>query len=92
QVTGDLTIQKQRKSAAANAEIIASLDEVMALLVRQSRRLEGEIASLIDDDPLWACLDRAFRSLKGVASRSVARLMAELPEIGILSNKAIAKL
>ncbi|RWA77171.1 IS110 family transposase [Mesorhizobium sp.] len=92
QVTGDLTIQKQRKCAAANAEIIASLDEVMALLVRQSRRLEGEIASLIDDDPLWACLDRAFRSLKGVASRSVARLMAELPEIGILSNKAIAKL
>jgi transposase len=92
QVTGDLTIQKQRKSAALDAETITSLDEVIALLVRQSRRLEGEIASLIDDDPLWACLDKAFRSLKGVASRSVARLMAELPEIGILSNKAITKL
>ncbi|TIS61066.1 MAG: IS110 family transposase [Mesorhizobium sp.] len=92
QVTGDLTVQKQRKSAVADAETIASLDEVIALLVRQSRRLEGEIASLIDDDPLWACLDRAFRSLKGVASRSVARLMAELPEIGTLSNKAIVKL
>lgn len=92
QVGSDLTIQKQRKSAAATAETIASLDEVIALLVRQSRRLEGEIASLIDDDPLWACLDRAFRSLKGVASRTVARLMAQLPEIGILSNKAIAKL
>jgi transposase len=92
QVTSDLTVQKQRKSAAANAETIASLDEVIALLVRQSRRIEGEIASLIDDDPLWACLDRAFRSLKGVASRSVARLMTQLPEIGIVSNKAIAKL
>ena len=91
QVGGDLTIQKQRKSTA-DAETIASLDEVIALLARQSRRLEGEIASLIDDDPLWACLDRAFRSLKGVASRTVARLMAQLPEIGILSNKAIAKL
>jgi transposase len=92
QVTGDLTIQKQRRSAARDAETIISLDEVIALLKRQSRRLEGEIASLIDDDPLWACLDQAFRSLKGVASRTVARLMAELPEIGILSNKAIAKL
>ena len=92
QVGSDLTIQKQRKSTAADAETIASLDEVIALLARQSRRLEGEIASLIDDDPLWACLDRAFRSLKGVASRTVARLMAQLPEIGILSNKAIAKL
>ncbi len=92
QVGGDLTIQKQRKSAAADTETIASLDEVIALLVRQSRRLEGEIASLIDDDPLWACLDRAFRSLKGVASRTVARLMAQLPEMGIVSNRAIAKL
>jgi transposase len=93
QVTGDLTIQKQRrKAAAASAETIASLDEVIALLKRQERSLEGEIASLIDDDPLWAHLDKAFRSLKGVASRTVARLMAEVPEIGTLSNKAIAKL
>lgn len=92
QVTGDLTIQKQRKSATVDAETVASLDEVIALLQRQRRSLEGEIASLIDADPLWAHLDQAFRSLKGVASRTVARLMAELPEIGILSNKAIAKL
>lgn len=92
QVTGDLTINKQRRSAAMDAETIASLDEVIALLKRQRRRLEGEVASQIDDDPLWARLDKAFRSLKGVASRTVARLMAEMPEIGILSNKAIAKL
>jgi transposase len=92
QVTGDLAVQKQRRSAVADAEILTSLDEVIALLKRQQRSLEGEIASLIDDDPLWACLNQAFRSLKGVASRTVARLMAELPEIGILSNKAITKL
>lgn len=92
QVTGDLTIQKQRLHGARDGECRASLDEVIALLTRQSRRLEGEIASLIDDDPLWACLDKAFRTLKGVASRTVARLMAELPEIGLVPNKAIAKL
>ena len=92
QVTGDLTIQKQRRSAIQTAEILASLDEVIALLKRQQRRLEGEIASLLDDDPLWAKLDAAFRSLKGVANRTVARMMAELPEIGLISNKAIAKI
>ena len=92
QVTGDLTIQKQRLHAARDAQTRASLDEVIALLMRQSRTLEGEIASVIDDDPLSACLDTAFRSVKGVASRTVARLMAELPEIGHVSNKAIAKL
>ena len=92
QVTGDLTIQKQRRSAALDDETAASLAEVIALFERQRRRLEGEIASLIDDDPLWARLAAAFRSLKGVASRTVARLMAELPEIGLVSNKAVAKL
>ncbi|MER9794225.1 hypothetical protein [Mesorhizobium sp. M0213] len=57
QVTGDVTIQKQRKSAVADAEPLASLDEVIVLLKRQSRRLEGRDRLASDDDPLWACLD-----------------------------------
>jgi transposase len=93
QVTDDLTVQKQRRSSLLdNAEMLASIDEVIALLKRQSRTLEGEIGSMIDDDPLWAQLAEAWRSVKGVAGRTVARLMADLPEIGTYSNKAIGKL
>lgn len=93
QVTDDLTVQKQRRSNLLdNPEILASIDEVIALLKRQSRSLEGEIASMIDDDPLWALLAQSWRSVKGVAGRTVAKLHAELPEIGTYSNKAIAKL
>jgi transposase len=93
QVTDDLTVQKQRRASYAdNAEVLASIDEVIGLLKRQSRKLEGEIASMIDDDPLWAQLAEAWRSVKGVAGRTVARLMAVLPEIGTYSNKAVAKL
>jgi transposase len=93
QVTDDLTVQKQRRSSLLdNAERLASIDEVIVLLKRQSRTLEGEIGSMIDDHPLWAHLAQAWRSVKGVAGRTVARLMADLPEIGTYSNKAIAKL
>jgi transposase len=93
QVTSDLTIQKQRRSTLLdNPQMLASIDEVIALLKRQSRSLEGEIASMIDDDPLWALLAQSWRSVKGVAGRTVARLHAELPEIGTYSNKSIAKL
>ena len=62
-----------------------------AVFKRQERRLSGEVASLIDDDPLWARLDAALRTVKGVASRTVAVLMAQVPEIGLISNKAVAK-
>lgn len=92
QLTDDLTVNKQRRYQVTDAEIRATFDESIALIKRQSRRLEGEIASLIDDDPLWAVLDKTFRTMKGVADRTVARLMAELPEIGTYDNKAIAKL
>ena len=93
QLTDDLTVQKQRRSSLLdNAEMLASIDEVIALLKRQSRTLGGEIGSMIDDDPLWARLSDTFRSIKGVADRTVAWLMADLPEIGTYSNKAIAKL
>lgn len=93
QVTDDLIVQKQRRTSLLDdAEMLASIDEVIALLKRQSRTLEGEIGSMIDDDPLWACLSDTFRSIKGVADRTVAWLMADLPEIGTYSNKAIAKL
>jgi transposase len=91
QITDDLVVQKQRRSSAMNPEMVASIDEVIALLKRQTRTLEDEIAALIDDDPLWARLDKALRT-KGVADRAVARLLAQLPEIGIYSNKAIVKL
>lgn len=93
QVTNDLTVQKQRRSTLLdNPEVLVSIDEVIALFKRQSRSLEGEIASMIDDDPLWALLAQSWRSVKGVAGRTVARLHAELPEIGTYNNKAIAKL
>jgi transposase len=93
QVTDDLTVQKQRRSSLFdNAEMRSSLDEVIAVLKCQSRKFEGEIASMIDDDPLWAKLAESWCEVKGVARRTVARLHAELPEIGLVSNKAIAKL
>jgi hypothetical protein len=37
-------------------------------------------------------LDQAFRTIKPVADRTVACVMAEMPEIGLLLNKAVSKL
>ena len=92
QVSGDLGIQKQRLAMTQDDQARASLCELIAFLKRQMRTLEGEIASMIDDDPLWAKLAEAFSTVKAVAGRTIARLMADFPEIGLVSNKAAAKL
>ncbi len=92
QLTELQTAQRNQRRLVSDAAVLASFAEMLALITRQMHALEAEIAELIASDPLWRKLDEAFRSIKGVADRSVARLMAEMPEIGTLSNKAAAKL
>jgi transposase len=92
QVSADLGVQKQRLHTTRDPQALASLKEAIAFFAGQARHLAGQIATLIEADPLWQALDKTLRSVKGVADRTVATLLAELPEIGTISNKAIAKL
>lgn len=86
------TMQLNQRRLVEDSRVLASIDEILGLLRRQIRHFETEIAGLLRDDPLWTRLDQAFRTIKGVADRSVARLLAELPEIGTITNKAASKL
>ena len=92
QLTELQTMQRNQRLLVTDAAVLATFTQMLALIRSQIRSLETAIAELIAADPLWQQLDQAFRSLKGVADRTVARLMADLPEIGTLSNKAVSKL
>jgi len=92
QLTDLRTAQINQRQLVKHEGVLAGSAELIALIKKQVRALEVEIAALIAKDPLWRALDEAFRSIKGVADRTVARLMAETPEIGLISNKAIGKL
>ena len=92
QVTSDIVKQKQRLHTAHEDFAREGILEILKLLKAQSNKLAAEIASMIDDDPLWQALACQFTTLKGVASRTVAVLMADLPEIGTLPNRAVSKL
>lgn len=92
QLTALRTAQGNQRRLVDEPAVLVSIQEVLDLLARQIRELARRIGELIDADPLWAALDQAFRQIKGVADRSVATLLAELPEIGTLSNKAAGKL
>jgi transposase len=92
QLTRVRTAQLNQQRLVTEPVVRASFDDLLSLIGRQIRDLEQKIAALIEDDPLWRQLNQAFRTLKGVADRTVARLMAEMPEIGTLSGKTISKL
>jgi transposase len=92
QLTALHTTQSNQRRLVTDGEVLASIGETMAHLKNQIRRFETLIAELIDSDPLWKLLDETFRSIKCVADRAVANLMAGLPEIGTISGKAASKL
>jgi transposase len=92
QLTEIRTAQLNQRRLVTERCVQASFTKLLALVARQIRDLEQRIAALIGQDPLWRELDQQFRTIKGVADRTVCRLMAEMPEIGTLSNKTISKL
>ena len=92
QLTEVRTAQLNQQRLVTNPDVQRGFDKMLAFLAEQMRELEQSIAVLIDADPLWRQLNQAFRTIKGVADRTVARIMAEMPEIGTLSNKTISKL
>ena len=92
QLTAVQTSQKNQRRLVTDSMILASFQQILDLLKQQIDELAEQIAALIDQDPLWKDLDASFRSIRGVADRTVARLFADLPEIGTLSNKTVSKL
>jgi transposase len=92
QLTELRTMQMNQQRLVTNRAVQATFRKMLALVAKQIQELEKAIAALIQADPLWRELDQAFRAIKGVADRTVARIMAEMPEIGTLSNKTISKL
>jgi transposase len=92
QLTDLQTAQRNQSRLVTDVTAQALFKELLLLVKQQIRSLEKAIAELIDADPLWRQLNTSFRTIKGVAARTVSRLMAEMPEIGTLSHKKISKL
>lgn len=92
QLTELRAAQLNQQRLVTDRAVQASFNKLLAVVERQIGALEEQVAALLAEDPLWRELDAALRTIKGVADRTVARLMAEMPEIGTLSNKTISKL
>ena len=84
--------QENQHRLVEDNSVLTSIQEILDIVKAQIRTFEIEIATLLQSDPLWRELDAVFRQTKGVADRTVCRLMAEMPEIGTLTGKECGKL
>lgn len=84
--------QRNQRLLVTDRTVRAFINKLLKEVEREKRALAARISAVLDSDPLWKELEQAFRSIKGVADRTVAAVMADLPEIGLLSNKTVSKL
>jgi len=72
--------------------VLQSQERLIRALNEEIDHIEGLIFERIKQDAIWLALKQGLTTIKGVAGRTVAYLLAYLPELGTLSAKTIAKL
>jgi transposase len=86
-----LTAEKNRLRTAPPS-IRKSLRTHIAWLQRELTHTDADLAQAIQDSPVWREKDDLLRSVPGVGPVLTTTLLANLPELGTLTNKQIAAL
>ena len=92
QVIDTLQAERCRLALAAVPAVRDSLERVIAALRDSLEALETELAAAIADNPETAALKRLLQTLHGIGPITASTLIAELPELGLLTGKQIAAL
>lgn len=92
QIIDARTAMKNQMRLVETEAVLQSQQRLIRAMNEEIDHIEGLISERIRQDILWARLTDDLATIKGVAERTVAYLLAYLPELGTLSAKAIAKL
>lgn len=91
QLVSIVTTEKNRLSTCPES-MREEIEEHIAFLEERIRRLEGEIASSIRQDPEKQDRAEKVDSVPGIGPVTASTLVADLPELGRLNRKEIAAL
>src|SRR6202011_1004231 len=92
QLVDALQAERCRLDAAALPAVRASLEAVIAVLRDSLETLESELADDIAAHPQSADLAKLLQTIFGIGPVAAMTLIADLPELGLLSAKQIAAL
>ena len=86
------TAEKNRLETITNKVVRCSIQQVIDVLDQQVKRIEKDIRALVKSNDDWKDKSDLLISVPGVGLITVASLLAELPELGLLNRQEIAAL
>lgn len=91
QIIDMITAEKNRLGFAMKP-LHRGIEKHIRWLERQLTEVDGDLDDLIRRTPLWQAKSELLQAVPGVGPNLARTLIAELPELGQLSNKQIAAL
>jgi transposase len=91
QLVGMIASEKNRKSRA-RSPIAKHIQSHISWLEKQLRHIDDDLQSQIKSSPLWRTRDELYQSVPGVGPTLAKTLIIDLPELGFLTHREIAKL
>jgi transposase len=92
QVTKLIIQEKNRLAATADKDIRKMIEQAVAFYERQLKSLQDKQRKLIAEDRQTQAKARIIDSVPGLGPATVATLISELPELGTLNRRQIARL
>jgi transposase len=92
QLSADIVREQNRLSSALDKGVQSMIKKMIKLLQKQMKTLETKINEVIQSDDLMQRRAGILTSVPGIGPASVGVLIAELPELGTLNRKQIARL
>lgn len=92
QLLGLQTAESNRLEQSSSRLAVKSIRHVLDLLRKELKKLDAEIARLIEADDDWRGKSELLQTVPGVGPATSASLVAELPELGRLNRQQIASL
>ena len=83
---------EQHRLDGASPPLAKTIRRHITWLQKQLKRLDADLQTLIRTSPLWCDQAALLESVPGVGATTAAVLLADLPELGQLSDKQIAAL
>ena len=88
----DMLVAENNRVDLASPRIAKDLKAHIRFLEKRLENVDAEIDAAIKNSPVWRTKDKLLRSVPGVGPVLSRTLLAELPELGRLSNNEISKL